>query len=863
MLVERIKADIDLHELAARLGIQRGKTGNYHAPWRDDKKPSVSIYPKNGRAAHWKDHGSGKGGSAIDLVMETLGIGFTEALDEISKMYGFERDRPKPNRQKEPDSRERYLWRIAKDHKGLEKASDYLSEERKIPKTDIDQLKGTAYGYSDYTPKENAEQHGPAVVFPVQNIDGEIIALNLRYLAPDHEPKSRIIGSSHKGFFTPSWHKTRGARSVWLVESAIDALTLQAAGCPAIAYLSSSHVHGLPLDWVDETQNLILWPDCDAAGQLAASTLYHRALSRGITVQVVDLEKFEYKDPNDALRGGTTIEDLHQQARRFDTRLFPTTAPWLPESEYGAMRAYQCHRDHTEMTILEERDGDKRERLVPVAGFRVYRIDPITVYDPVTAVGGVGSGHTVNKSLVVSRRADSPFMQRTVLGAEEMGKPDTWRAFGWVHAPAPLCRMLQTLSRDQSHKQETVNVIGLVRVGKALQINDAANTYLRDEDCVYHRLRIPDGPRREAARTLEKLSSMLTGEKALLTFVWAIGSMMKVFSGFWPHLVVSANSGSGKTTLIEAMHKLLGVLSIEPSELSTPYRRMRVVGNHVYPVFCDEFSRASPKDVGAFIDTLNVSYKHALRHHGREGMFLLAAPVALIGQDAPTHDAAILTKLIQFDLDHSKGQLAHFEEAFPVREFATWLSERLSRITTRERIQATRSRLVEQLRGQLNEQEANLNRFLDNYAAVLIAFEELCAFSSYANAGFEPAVVEHIQRQLSETAMTRRESLAILDRLTREMAVEPAKAPLHRIEGDAVIIPPNLILDFLAARGYTFPVTSTRRLIAHLNMDGFLVERSLSRTIQGQHFSKCVKLNLRKMLDAGIDWPIDDNRYAA
>ncbi|MGH8464979.1 MAG: CHC2 zinc finger domain-containing protein, partial [Pseudomonas sp.] len=65
---DRLKSDIDLHDLADRLGLKRhGAKGNYHSPHHTDKTASVSVF-KEGRM--WKDwSGTTEGGTSIDLVM--------------------------------------------------------------------------------------------------------------------------------------------------------------------------------------------------------------------------------------------------------------------------------------------------------------------------------------------------------------------------------------------------------------------------------------------------------------------------------------------------------------------------------------------------------------------------------------------------------------------------------------------------------------------------------------------------------------------------------------------------------------------------------------------------------------------------
>ena len=49
--IEELRNRIDLHDLAERLGLKRGKGGNanYHSPHHEDKSPSIGI-AKDGRS---------------------------------------------------------------------------------------------------------------------------------------------------------------------------------------------------------------------------------------------------------------------------------------------------------------------------------------------------------------------------------------------------------------------------------------------------------------------------------------------------------------------------------------------------------------------------------------------------------------------------------------------------------------------------------------------------------------------------------------------------------------------------------------------------------------------------------------------
>lgn len=66
-----------------RKGIIVPARGNIAAYWRGDRNPSVHI---DSSSNCWYDHGTGKGGSIIDLVMTVERCGFTQAVEMLE--YG-------------------------------------------------------------------------------------------------------------------------------------------------------------------------------------------------------------------------------------------------------------------------------------------------------------------------------------------------------------------------------------------------------------------------------------------------------------------------------------------------------------------------------------------------------------------------------------------------------------------------------------------------------------------------------------------------------------------------------------------------------------------------------------------------------
>ena len=68
--INQLKSDIDIHQVAERLGLQRdGSKGNYRAPGREDKHHSLSLHKQGQYGQGWKDHATGEGGTTIELCI--------------------------------------------------------------------------------------------------------------------------------------------------------------------------------------------------------------------------------------------------------------------------------------------------------------------------------------------------------------------------------------------------------------------------------------------------------------------------------------------------------------------------------------------------------------------------------------------------------------------------------------------------------------------------------------------------------------------------------------------------------------------------------------------------------------------------
>jgi hypothetical protein len=134
----------------------------------------------------------------------------------------------------------------------------------------------------------------PAVVFPVTDRAGDVQAAQGRYLRDDVTPTKRTGGPSKLGVFaTPG---ALAADVVVVVEAPIDALSLHAAGVPAVALLGTNAPDWLALAVAFKRVALAL--DADAGGESRIDAL---AAQLGVFGATVERWRPAAKDWNDVL----------------------------------------------------------------------------------------------------------------------------------------------------------------------------------------------------------------------------------------------------------------------------------------------------------------------------------------------------------------------------------------------------------------------------------------------------------------------------------------------------------------------------------------------------------------------------------
>lgn len=140
----------------------------------------------------------------------------------------------------------------------------------------------------------------PAVVFPIYDDRGALVAAQGRYTDGREDPKARTLGRKKSGLFLTGgfWEQVRKGAPIIVTEAPIDALSLATCGFPALALCGKS---GWP-QWLPikcAFKEVVLAFDGDAAGEDGAAKLLPILESLGAKTRRVAPE--EAKDWNEML----------------------------------------------------------------------------------------------------------------------------------------------------------------------------------------------------------------------------------------------------------------------------------------------------------------------------------------------------------------------------------------------------------------------------------------------------------------------------------------------------------------------------------------------------------------------------------
>ena len=911
--IEELKNRIDLEDLAERLGLERpGKTGNWKSPHHADKSPSLEIAPARNPKS-WRDYSSDDGGSCIDLVMYVRGIDDVgEAIKELHNMYAIPLDKPQraENEPRREASRAEY---IAERSVGAiaERAVEYLAGRGISEEVVRRAIKKGSVGFNDYASVKVEEWQpghgGPAVVFITRTLNpGHVVAVDMRYLDPakNGNVKTQCQGEKYGYGWTSDIKRLHAAHTVYLVESPINALSIECCALNGSAAYATRGTNVDPIDWgflkgkkvvicMDNDQPL---PDKHADGRpnpkagerpgmKAAWALHERLTALDISALLVDQD--EWKDDKEApindvndylkLKGA---EGLKRALWKLEPWLIPGQSAsieagfgkrrvYLPYHDTSAYTHYRVKEDFTQF-FTEKRSVDEKgeEYFTPcysdLAGFRVAAISRVTISGATsTMTGDEDNQPKVSFAISVQTPRHGNTLVRRVVEDDKLHNIDTWKKFGPVFNQSPFLRMVNILERAANiGARNAANFVGLCYRDGKLIVNEGPDCYFTnpDQQCPYHNLTFNSGSRSDAMKVIGEYQSTFKKNAALLPLVWGLGGHLKVLLGFWPHMMMQADKGQGKSTLIKRLERTIGFTMFSGQSLQTEFRLLTSISHTSHPVGWEELSARRQDIIDKAVGLLQENYQYTVNRRGSDMTeFLISAPVLLAGEDVPVR--SLIGKIVRTELTGKKGPIMPDDlPRFPVRQWLEFLAT-LQRGQVLELYGRMREFCLD--RSMASGEDDGAVRMASNYAALLTCWRYLCEFAGVdpKQGDFTHDLLEEMNRHIKETSADREPWVWIVETILSEIASHQYQHPYKwdHVEGEeCLLIRTSHVMEHLARtpalreKWNGLPVKSDRVFKKQLSQAEVVLSDTVERTIGERRIGHLTALSLNKLEQYGL-----------
>lgn len=912
--LEELKARIDLHDLARRLGIRRGAGGDkalYHSPHHDDKKPSVSIFVDHPtRGTGWRDHSADTGGSCIDLVMYAQGCTVGEAVRYLHEAYGIPMEPASaPQERKEKSTVEYIADRCIGER---ERVREYLAG-RGISQDALDiALRARSLGFNDWTSNRvNAGEvgyGGPAAAFIVRDMaSGQVVAVDMRYLDPaaNGDVKTQTQGEKFGHCWTSDPRRLERARRVFIVESSINALSIDTCDIPgaaAIALRGLSNVAQLDLAFLRGRQ-VVICMDNDPPiaegkpraghrpGPEAGWALYERLTAANIGALLVDQSDWKANDKpindvNDFLQARGARE-LAIALEKADPWLIPglpgdktrvgRPRVFLPSHDFAQYWKFRVKPDFTTYIGKVEENGEGDEKVeTPVhtdlCGFRVASISRVTVASATsTMTGDPDQAPNVFFAVSVQAPRHGATLQRKVMLDEHLHNTDVWAKFGPIWQRSAFLRMVNILERT-AHlgERRAANFVGLAWRDGKLIVNEGPDCYFTDAEkqCPYHNLTFPSGPPSDGRTVIRAYQATFKQNAAAIPLVWSLGGHLKAMLGFWPHMTVQADKGAGKSTLIKRLERSLAFTMLSGQSLQTEFRLITSISHTSHPIGWEELSARRQDVIDKAVAMLQENYQYTVSRRGTDMTeYLLCAPVMLAGEDVPVR--SLLGKIVRTTLTGKKGPMMPDDlPRFPLRQWLEFLAK-LSKQRVLDAYREIRDFCLANSRASGADDGAM--RMAGNYAAVLLAWRLLCEFAGLdAGAeGFERDLLTEMNAHIAETSADREPWVWILETVLSEIDAGNFKHPytFDTVDGEeCLLLRTGHVMDHIAhtsalrEKWNGLPVKSDRVFKRQLQHAGVIAgDKELERTIFSKRVNYLTPISLARMAKFGLTVSVRTN----
>lgn len=900
---ERLKAGIDLHDLAERLGLRRkGNKGNYHSPHHKDGAPSLSILP-NGRG--WKDWSiEGASGSCIDLVMHCRPELSTpmEAARLLAEWFGIVGPRPVAQKASTPTQKSIAAYIAERSLAEPEPVVSYLAGRGIDEAVVRHAIKNRALGWnvwtSDKVPVGEQGHGGPAAAFIVYALDTRrVVAVDMRYADPalNGGVKTQCQGEKEGYAWTSDIRRLSQAHTVYLVESPINALSVECtalpAGTAALALRGTSNAEKLDLAFLKGKRVRIALDHADPVnertgqrpGLAAAWRLSERLTACDISAMLVNMQEWEEaEDINDVLKNHGA-EELRQRLQRVESwliagmpgggeKLAGTRRVFLPAIDFKVYWRYRVHEDFTQYVDDYKEEDDKRhETMVDLCSFRLAGLSRLTVQGHLATFSGSPDTQT---ETVFGISAQTPrhgvTLRREVAQESMLFNLEWWGSrFGAIYKPLQFKRMLNILERA-AHlgARDVVNFVGLAwRAGRPAAL-EGADCYFMEpaKQCLYHNMAFPRGDQQAAREVVTAYQATFKENAAAIVLAWALGAHLKAILGFYPHFQMQAEKGSGKSKLLESMQMTLAFQVLSGQMLKTDHRRRASVSYTSHPVGWDEFSKL-PKMVLSEIDgLLQSTYRFEFTRVGANlTPYLMCAPVLLAGEEVDV--TSLQSKICRSSLTATKqGPLIPVRlPQFPVWQWLQFLQE-VPPESVRERYEKRGDYCRRASRA--SAEDATARRMMENYAAVLTAWDLLAEFAGIdpEQGGFASDVIGEMNAHIADTDGVRLPWVWIMEILLSEIEANRFDHPycwdFVNIDSDhnemALFLRPGHVMDHIStaphlrAKFDALPVKTGRVFKQQLQASGVLLEDDVERTIRGRRTAHLSAISLPRLERLGL-----------
>lgn len=867
---------------------QEGGKAIFKSPAEPDKSAALECYQDSGQGSRWWDHRNGVGGNPLDLLILHSSLDFASAVKELASMYGVAIG-SKPRLAPVEKTRAEFIAdNCLRDVKLSEQVMDYLVERGIGQKVVQHAIQRGTLGLNLYTNKTKAKGEvgwgGPGLAFVVRSqLTGQVVAVDMRYFVPEDNGKVKTQSQGEKAQYPwcSDWRKLEAAKTVYVVESSINALSVESCNLPGVAAISIRGTGNVDtIDWTFLRGKQVIGcmdndfpldqphPKAGYCPGLMAFWRLHEVLT-GLDISCLMVDQGDWTDDEDEpindindflkLRG---VDETGKALRKLQTWLIPGMVGnddrlgkprlYLPHHDYLVYWKYRVQPDFTKMitkTTVDrdpgdgeaddsDKDNDKEKHSFgDVCGFRVAAVARVSIAsDESTMTGNNDNAPTTMFALSVQTARHGPVLQRVVVDDERLHNIEVWKKLGPVYAPTPFSRMVNVWERAASiGARDAINFVGLAWRDGRLALNEGTDCFFTEptEQCPYYNLTFPSGTVAHGVEVLRQFQGTFADNEAAIALVWTLGAHLKAFLGYWPHFVIQAEKGAGKSAVVKAIGTAVAMKQFSRQTLQSEYRIIGSVSYTSQPVAWGEFSTNKQELRTKAVGTLQESYQYesTSRGIGLKRKFLMSAPVLLSGEDVPVD--GLEGKIARSTLTKEKrGPMITPDcPMFPMRQWIQWLAAQDKR-----RVLALHEQLVGELQGSslAKADDAGAERMVNNYAGVAMGWHLLCAFLDIHvdTGGFLGDLTKQMNLHIAETKATRHPWVWIIEKLLSEIARGEFRYPFKfdfEDEVEVLCIRTGHIMDHMSQssglRAFwdELPIKSDRALKKQLGLAGVLM----------------------------------------